>query len=222
MKAKTQKTTQRCQKVHRGVSLRVVLHSAMDFITDWSERIGLVYILCACTLIAGVVGVAYCTISEDIRNVFTPLIGGVFSLVIIPLVMERYKQAAEQKKKNYEQNAAIYREYIKFAIGVCGEREVDEASCKDYRDQLGKWVRTHYLDICMSFPSRIYWSIHLTDLYLSRNKMDLAQYYAAKSMIQIRKHAGMTGTACNSQRLMKHYLQNGGDQNNDTRSKKTN
>lgn len=218
MAAKTKKTTRRDQKARRVVSLRVALHSVMDFITDWSERIGLVYILCACTLIAGVVGVAYCTLSEDIRNVFTPLIGGVFSLVIIPLVMERYKHTVEQKKKNYEQNTTIYREYLKFAISVCGEREVDEASCKAYRDQLGNWVRTHYLDICISFPSKIYWSIHMTDLYLSRNEMDLAQYYAGKSIIQIRKHAGMTGTACNSQGLMEHYLQNGGDQSNDTRS----
>ena len=74
---------------------------------------------------------------------------------------------------------------------------------------LKKYAAAHYPDMCMQFPSELYWQINTVARYLEKKDMSVAKYYAEKTISLIRSQAGMGKTACNSQRLRAFYTQNG-------------
>lgn len=193
----------------KKLSLHVLLHSGMDKISYFTEKLGLVYLITIMALVAGVLLCSYSTLPEDIRDVFTPVIGGLFSLILIPLMLEKEKQATEQRKKSYEMNFALCKEYAKLAIGICQESDFAAEKCSYHKNLLKKFVATNYIEMCIQFPSDVYWTIHMVDLYLEREKIDVAKYYAQKSISLMRKQSGMSGTGCNSKRLMELFSQNG-------------
>lgn len=196
-------------RAHKKISLHVMFHSGMDKISYFTEKIGLVYLVTIVALVAGVILCAYCTLPKDMRDVFTPVIGGLFSLILIPLILEKNKQVTEQKKKSYEMNSALYKEYAKLVVGICQESDVATEKCCYHRNLLKRFVSANYIEMSLQFSSDLYWTIHMVDRYLEKEKMDVAKYYAQKGIFLMRKQSGINGTKCNSKRLIKYCSQNG-------------
>lgn len=113
----------------KKLSFLVMVHSGMDKISSFAEKIGLVYLITIIALVAGVLLCSYSTLPKDVRDIFTPVIGGLFSLILIPLMLEKEKQAVEQRKKSYETNSSLYKEYAKLAIGICQESDSAIEKC---------------------------------------------------------------------------------------------
>lgn len=198
--------------IHSGTqkaSWQRLLHSGLDKISSATEKFGLIYLVIALGLIAVVLLISYCTIPVEIRDVFTPVVGGLFSLVIIPFILEERKHSREIKEKSFERNADLYRDYLVIAVGISQEDDTDSSKCDYYRNLLKKYTEKHYPDMCMQFPSDLYWQIHTVARYLEKKEMGVAKYYAEKSISLICSQAGMGKTACNSQRLRGFYSQNG-------------
>ena len=191
------------------VSWKRVILSFMDKISNTTEKFGIIYLLIMLGLVAIVLLVSYCTLPEEIRDVFTPVVGGLFSLVIIPFILEERKHSREIKEKSFERNADLYRDYLAIAVGISQEDETDNSKCDYYRNMLKKYTAKHYPDMCMQFPSDLYWQIHAVAQFLEKKEMGLAKYYAEKSISSIRNQAGMGKELCNSQRLRGFYSQNG-------------
>lgn len=193
----------------KKVSFHVMLHSGMDKISGFAEKIGLVYLLTIIALVTGVLLCSYSTLPKDVRDVFTPVIGGLFSLILIPLMLEKEKQAAVQRKKSYEMNASLYKEYAKLAVGLCQENDFATGKCCYHKNLLKKFVSENYIEMSLQFPSDIYWTIHMVDLYLEKEEIDVAKYYAQKGISLMRKQSGLNGARCDSKRLIEHFSQNG-------------
>lgn len=218
----TKKEQRKTKTIYKKRSFRVIIHSALDHLVVFSERIGLAYLVVAILLIAAVVILAYCLLPEEIRTVCSSLVGGLFSLILIPMLLEKQKQATEHRRANFEINKDAYLGIVRIAAEIYVEKDETPKRCALYRNKLRKFVSEQYLEMTIHFPSNIYWAIHMIDISLDRNQMDLARYYAEKSMSLIRKHAGMVGEPCNSARLTEAYVQKGGAIVNDTSDKKTN
>ena len=185
------------------------VHSFLDKMSNIVEKFGIIYLLVILGLVSFVLLVSYCTIPVEIRDVFTPVIGGLFSLVIVPFVLEERKRSREVKEKSFERNADLYRDYLAIAIGITQEADTDNSKCDYYRILLKKYTEKYYPDMCMQFPANIYWNIHMVVVYLEKKEMDVAKYYAEKSISSIRNQAGMGKALCNSPRLRGFYSQNG-------------
>lgn len=193
----------------KKLSFLVMVHSGMDKISSFAEKIGLVYLITIIALVAGVLLCSYSTLPKDVRDIFTPVIGGLFSLILIPLMLEKEKQAVEQRKKSYETNSSLYKEYAKLAIGICQESDSAIEKCCYHKNLLKKYVSENYIEMSLQFPSDIYWTIHMVDLYLEKEKIDVAKYYAQKGISLMRKQSGLSGAKCDSKRLIEHFSQNG-------------
>ena len=193
----------------KKVSWKRAFHSSIDMISNTAEKFGIIYLLVTVGLLAIVLLVSYCTLPAEIRDVFTPVVGSLFSLVIIPFILEERKHSREIKEKSFERNADLYRDYLVIAVGISQEDDTDSSKCDYYRNLLKKYTEKHYPDMCMQFPSDLYWQIHTVARYLEKKEMGVAKYYAEKSISLIRSQAGMGKTACNSQRLRGFYSQNG-------------
>lgn len=193
----------------RKASRQRLLHSVIDKISNVAEKFGLIYLGITLGLIAVVLLISYCTLPTEIRDVFTPIVGGLFSLVIIPFGLEVRKHSREIKEKSFERNADLYRDYLAIAVGISQEDDTDSSKCDYYRNLLKKFTAGHYPDMCMQFPSDLYWQIHTVAWYLDKKEMGVAKFYAEKSISSIRSQAGMGKATCNSQRLRGFYSQNG-------------
>jgi len=218
----TKKEQRKTKTIYKKRSFRVIIHSALDHLVVFAERIGLAYLAVAIMLIATVVILAYCLLPEEIRTVCSSLVGGLFSLILIPMLLEKQKQATEHRRANFEINKDAYLDIIRIAAEIYVEKDETPEQCALHRNKLRKFVSEQYLELTVHFPSNVYWAIHMIDIALDRTQMDLARYYAEKSMSLIRKHAGMVGEPCNSLRLTEAYVQKGGAKADDTSHKKTN
>ena len=196
-------------KVEQKASKGRLLHSAVDKISNVMDKIGIAYLVVIFALLVGVVLICYCAFPPEVREVFTPVVGGLFSLVIIPFVLEERKHTRGIKEKSFERNAGLYREYLAIVVGISQEDDANCAKCDYYRVLLKKYTANHYLDMCLQFPSDLYWEIHRVAAYLEQKDMSVAKYYAQKTIFLIRKQAGMDKTECNSDRLLAYYSQNG-------------
>ena len=186
-----------------------LLHLCIDKISNAAEKFGLLYLLIILGFLGIVLLACYCTLPVEVRDVFTPVIGGLVSLVIIPFFLDERKHARAIAEKSFERNAVLYREYLSIAVGISLEDDGDNSRCDYYRNLLKKYTAAHYPDMCMQFPSELYWQINTVVRYLEKKDMSVAKYYAEKTISLIRSQAGMGKTACNSQRLRAFYTQNG-------------
>lgn len=193
----------------KKVSWKRAFHSSIDMISNTAEKFGIIYLLVTVGLLAIVLLVSYCTLPAEIRDVFTPVVGGLFSLVIIPFILEERKHSREIKEKSFERNADLYRDYLVIAVGITQENDSDNSKCDYYKNLLKKYTAKYYPDMCMQFPADLYWNIHTVALYLEKHEMDVAKYYAEKSISSIRNQAGLGKANCDSHRLRAFYTQNG-------------
>lgn len=196
-------------KIEQKASKGRKWHSAIDKISNVMDKIGIVYLVVVLSLVFGALLICYCAFPPEIREVFTPVVGGLFSLVIIPFVLEERKHTRDIKEKSFERNADLYREYLAIAVGISQEDDANCARCDYYKVLLKKYTANHYLDMCLQFPSDLYWEIHRVAAYLEKKDMSVAKYYTQKSISLIRKQAGLDKTECNSDRLLAYYSQNG-------------
>ena len=176
--------------------------SFLDWLETVTMKLALGYIAFAVTIVSIPMIVAYSQLQENIRTVSSALIGGVMSLIVIPILLDVRKRAIENREKNFEKNYDRYVALTKVAVGICLEDEDRNEKCNRHKAELERIVSENYDEMSIHFPSEIYWAVHGISFCLGKGNMSEAQYYARRYLALVRKHAGLAGTKCHSKSLL--------------------
>lgn len=152
----------------------------LDAISDFCGRMQIVNCILLFTCMAILIGVptaiVFLSCSEDVRNLITTIIGGVLSLIFIPLSINYIKRKQKKEDELSEINKPLYEKlstiliqlledgYIAHSKNVENKTVVsnddeNENEVKEIAVQLENFICDNYDKMCNTFPVSLMWDI---------------------------------------------------------------
>lgn len=159
----------------------------LDFYTEVSNKIALIYGIFAISFISLSVYLSYLTLPKDIRDITTPIFGFVLSSIIVPIYLSYLNRKKENEFKRFENNKALYDELSTIIVDLI---------CKDvYTDYdvklIEDYIINNYNQMCTSFNSELIWYIYSMYHECKLNCADNLRSYAKKCIKTIRNESGI-------------------------------
>lgn len=131
----------------------------------------------------------YIILDESIRQIITPIVSAIFSVIIVPVVLNYISQKKENEAKLYEINKPIYDELCQIIIvllkkGFYEDDDVDLINC---------FLEKNYSQMCISMQSSFIFDVYLIYRECRNNNKENVLYYSEKCVKYIRKQIGVKG-----------------------------
>ena len=146
----------------------------------------ILYWIFALALIAIPAIISYYTLPENIRNESTAIIGSIFSLIVIPLIMNAINRKKENEAKRFEANKDLYLKLSELLIQVQSKKETDDNTSKKFRN----FIVNNYDYMCVNFSTSLISEIYRTYRAYTNNQMDNVNVYAESCISYIRREGG--------------------------------
>ncbi len=134
--------------------------------------------------------VSYCLLPEDIREIISPLLGGLLSLIIIPFAMSWYKNYLNRQYELIENNLQLYMKISKILIGIL------ESTTNDTTEHLAKltsFMNKNKIQISLMFDSKFALQLCNIQEELKLNSLENAKIPSQKFLTHLRKQLGLRG-----------------------------
>ncbi len=153
-----------------------------------TDRLTVVFTIFYVALLVGIPSVVfYFMLDESIRNEVSPIISAVFSVIIVPIVLDSINRANDNKTKRFELNKAIYDEFAEIVIKLIKKSHYSIEDVKVIKD----FIDNNYGKMCLSMSSQFIWDAYLICRECKNNNRENVIYYSQKCFKQIRKQCGL-------------------------------
>ena len=159
----------------------------LDQIYHWNDRCMIINTVILIVLFVAIPSLCmYLILDESIRKIITPIISAVFSVIIVPVVLNYINNLRGEKAKRFELNKAIYDELSEVIILLlkCPERDENVLLIKSF-------LQKYYPKMCVSMPTSFIWDVYLIYRESKNNNNDNVLYYSEKCIRYIRKQVGL-------------------------------
>lgn len=172
-----------------------LFRKTLDIIDDIMERFVFIYwIMLGLTIVLPTLIVFY-SLPEDIRTPISSLVGGVITLVLIPLSINHINQKTSQKIKLYNENKSSYYELSKIIVSLMLENN------KSSNSMLKKYIKDNYYQMCLTFNYSLIWDVVKLYEEMQLNS-DNIRYYCEKILKKLRREAGLNRTFSVNQKAL--------------------
>lgn len=144
---------------------RPLFRRIIDGACDLYNKMMIVYFISCLALAISVIGVptvvAYIYLPEDIRTEIASIIGGILSLVVIPLLVNYIYRKQKRNDELLKINKPIYDEIFDIFIKLLVEIKSNEKNSK-FEEQacpLKEFICANYCKMCCSFSVSLIWDI---------------------------------------------------------------
>lgn len=122
------------------------LNRIIDKISCCIDRFMVIYTIALIVLCVGVPSLCiYIVLDESIRQTITPIISAVFSVIIVPVVLNHINHLKEEKAKRFEINRAIYEDLSERIVLIL--KNFDNA---ENISLIKDFLEKHYSKMCIS------------------------------------------------------------------------
>ena len=133
--------------------------------------------------------ILFYSLPTEIRNVVSGILGGILSLIVIPLALNHINKRKENAFKLFGENKRLYLELSNIFIALL---ITNDDEFQDQRDILKKFICVNYSTMCISFSSSLTWDVvYIYNECGHTNSEDNIKYYIQKCLREIRKQEGI-------------------------------
>lgn len=175
------------KKIRNYINEQPRIDRILDMISEFNNKFMIAYFTVVFVLVAIVVVIAYLTLPEEIRDEVTPIIGAIFSVVIVPLELNIYNRKKDNEFKRFEMNKEMYIQLAEMLILFIIEKEYTEKDVEKFE----KFIEKNYSQMYISFQSKLISDIISVYRNCTINNHDNVKYYSSKCLKEIRKECGM-------------------------------
>ena len=175
------------RKIWNYINEHPSLDRILDKISELNNKFMIAYFTGVFVLVAAVVIIAYFTLSKEIRNEVTPIIGAIFSVVIVPLVLNVYNRKKDNEFKRFEMNKEMYIQLAEMLSPFIIEKEYTK---KDV-DKFEKFIEKNYSQMYISFQTKLILDIISVYRNCTINNHGNVKYYSSKCLKEIRKECSI-------------------------------
>lgn len=186
MKKKKQNKKTIKQKFWEFTDRHPLFDRFINGLSDVLNKFMILYWIFALALIAIPAIISYYTLPENIRNESTAIIGSIFSLIVIPLIMNAINRKKENEAKRFEANKDLYLKLSELLIQVQSKKETDDNTSKKFRN----FIVNNYDYMCVNFSTSLISEIYRTYRAYTNNQMDNVNVYAESCISYIRREGG--------------------------------
>lgn len=156
---------------------RPTIRRILDAISDFCDKMLVInYIICftfSAIVICVPTIISFFCLSEDVRVLISPIIGGVLSLLVTPLLINHIKRKQKRKDELYEINKPLYQnlsviliqlladEYVVHGKNVRDEMNIstNDDKVREIVAPLKKFINENYDKRCNTFSVSLIWNI---------------------------------------------------------------
>ena len=198
MNNKSQKTKESFQdKMIKYNDKHPKFRKYMDIVEGFMEKMFVLYWIMVALSVAIPVLLVYYTFPLEVRDEVSGLIGGVLSLIIIPLALNYINKKTENTYKIFDENKSLYMELTEILISLL---TTQDENFKENSYILKQFICNNYSLMCVAFPSSLIWDIcyiykeceYKNNEENQINNEEIIKYYIQKCLREIRKQAGLT------------------------------
>ncbi len=132
---------------------------------------------------------AYIILDESIRKLITPIVSAIFSVIVVPVVLNYISQKKENEAKLYEINKPFYDELCRIIVELIKKDSYEENDVNIVKSFLEK----NYSQMCTSMETSFISDVYLIYRETRNNSKENILYYSEKCVKSIRKQIGVKG-----------------------------
>lgn len=171
----------------------------MDMLFDATDKFMFIYsIIIVVLLVLFPAIVFYFMLNAEIRKEISPIIGAAFSVVIIPLVINRINIKDKNRERMCELNKNLYENLIELIIQLLKKDTYNKSDTEQVQHFLDK----HYGRMCVSLSTSSISEVYSILRGCKNNNKENVKYYSEKIIKKIRKQYGLKREFCISQNII--------------------
>ena len=132
--------------------------------------------------------VFYFLLEESIRDTISPIIGAIFSVIIIPLTLNYLNSKKDITTKRFEINKNMYINLSNIIISLIKNKSFSQESSKELKG----FLKENYGKMCVSMPTDFISDVYLIVRECDNGNYENVLYYSEKCLKKIRKQCGLT------------------------------
>lgn len=160
----------------------------VDKFMEVTDRLTVIFTIFYVTILVGIPSVTfYFMLDENVRNIVSPIISAIFSVIIIPIVLDSINRANAKRIKRFEMNKTIYDEFAEIITKLIKKSNYSTEDVKE----INEFITNNYGKMCLSMSSQFIWDAYLICRECKNNNRENVIYYAQKCFKYIRKQCGL-------------------------------
>ncbi len=132
----------------------------------------------------------YFALDKESRDTITPIISSVFSLIVVPLILNYVNKIKQDNQRLFQKNEKLYQEITDILVGLLANKETYETQ----KNKLDEFYYSNYSHMCINCSNRFIGDLEMLIKAHNDKLYNNVRYYSSKIIKYIRLQNGINGS----------------------------